>query len=260
MPVIDRSKLLGKLCPGDQFQTWQQALDLERIPGSCQWVFDDPKLKGWLSKGSSGITWLHGPSATGKTFLSSYLVHHIRTNRGTAGYGAAACVYFQERHKQYNVADFNHAFASVLRQLVSQLPDTSDTLQKLELAEFDKIPLLGEDEFTGLLHKIAGELGKVLVILDGVAVDVSTKALTDLILAINPDGCADKMIQVLFTSQAPPPAEFTRLHQVIETQICASDADLEKYIIKTLQSISGKDLSSSHSEFVQALVGTFDGR
>ncbi|SCO87501.1 uncharacterized protein FRV6_11628 [Fusarium oxysporum] len=232
MSGIDRSKLLRRLCPGDQFQGWQQALDLERIPG---------------------------PSATGKTLLSSCLVYHIRTNRGTVGHAAVACVYFQERHKQYDVADFNHAFASVLRQLVSQLPDTSDTLRKLELAEYDKIPRLWGDECTRLLHRITGELGKVLIILDGVAADVTTKALTYLILAINPDGGSDQIIQVLFTSQAPPPIGFSILHQIVKTQICAYDADVKKFIIKALQSISGKDLSSSHSEFVKSLVRTFDG-
>ncbi|ENH71365.1 hypothetical protein FOC1_g10006224 [Fusarium oxysporum f. sp. cubense race 1] len=259
MSGIDRSKLLRRLCPGDQFQGWQQALDLERIPGSCQWLFDDPKLKEWLSKASYGLLWLQGPSATGKTLLSSGLVYHIGTNRGTVGHAAVTCVYFQERHKQYDVADFNHAFASVLRQLVSQLPDTSDTLRKLELAEYDKIPRLWGDELTRLLHRITGELGKVLIILDGVAADVTTKALTYLILAINPDGGSDQIIQVLFTSQAPPPIDFSILHQIVKTQICAYDADVKKFIIKALQSISGKDLSSSHSEFVKSLVRTFDG-
>ncbi|KAK7585785.1 hypothetical protein V3481_012068 [Fusarium oxysporum f. sp. vasinfectum] len=259
MSGIDRSKLLRRLCPGDQFQGWQQALDLERIPGSCQWFFDDPKLKEWLSKASYGLLWLQGPSATGKTLLSSCLVYHIGTNRGTVGHAAVTCVYFQERHKQYDVADFNHAFASVLRQLVSQLPDTSDTLRKLELAEYDKIPRLWGDELTRLLHRITGELGKVLIILDGVAADVTTKALTYLILAINPDGGSDQIIQVLFTSQAPPPIDFSILHQIVKTQICAYDADVKKFIIKALQSISGKDLSSSHSELVKSLVRTFDG-
>ncbi|KAJ4270876.1 hypothetical protein NW764_013757 [Fusarium oxysporum] len=176
------------------------------------------------------------------------------------GHAAVTCVYFQERHKQYDVADFNHAFASVLRQLVSQLPQTSDTLRKLELAEYDKIPRLWGDEFTRLLHRITGELDKVLIILDGVAADVTTKALTDLILAINPDGGSDQIIQVLFTSQDPPPIDFSTLHQIVKTQICASDADVKKYIIRALQSITSKDLSSSHSEFVKGLVRTFDGR
>ncbi|RKK16953.1 hypothetical protein BFJ66_g15903 [Fusarium oxysporum f. sp. cepae] len=137
---------------------------------------------------------------------------------------------------------------------------TSDTLRKLELAEYDKIPRLWGDEFTRLLHRITGELGKVLIILDGVAADVTTKALTYLILAINPDGGSDQIIQVLFTSQAPPPIEFSTLHQIVKTQIRASDADVKKYIIRALQSISGKDLSSSHSELVKGLVRTFDGR
>ncbi|KAJ9419986.1 hypothetical protein QL093DRAFT_2082679 [Fusarium oxysporum] len=96
--------------------------------------------------------------------------------------------------------------------------------------------------------------------LDGVAADVTTKALTYLILAINPDGGSDQIIQVLFTSQDPPPIDFSTLHQIVKTQICASDADVKKYIIRALQSITGKDLSSSHSEFVKGLVRTFDGR
>ncbi|KAM5364135.1 hypothetical protein ACJA88_013229 [Fusarium oxysporum] len=144
--------------------------------------------------------------------------------------------------------------------LVSQLPQTSDTLRKLELAEYDKIPRLWGDEFTRLLHRITGKLDKVLIILDGVAADVTTKALTDLILAINPDGGSDQIIQVLFTSQDPPPIDFSTLHQIVKTQICASDADVKKYIIRALQSITSKDLSSSHSEFVKGLVRTFDGR
>ncbi|KAF4446661.1 hypothetical protein F53441_9702 [Fusarium austroafricanum] len=227
----------------------------ERFPGSCQSFLNDPKTREWLSAGSSPLLWLHGPSATGKSFSCSRLVDHIRTSPETKD-DAVACVYFQQSHKQYNLADFNHALSSVLRQLVSQLPNTSNIPQ--QLAELTDIPYPGEDEYAQLLQQIAAEFGKAFIIFDG-ANSVTASALGDLMLAINPDS-SRPAFRVLFTSRSAPPQDFVAPYQVLDIISRAEENDVKEYINQALREVSAKDLSTNHSDLLQELVQLFDGR
>ncbi|RSL39965.1 hypothetical protein CEP54_016221 [Fusarium duplospermum] len=193
-------------------------------------------------------------AATGKTFLCSRLVDHIRTSPENKG-DAVACVYLQQNHRQHKLADFDHALTSILRQLVSQLPSTSDILQ--QLAEVTDIPYPGDDEYGQLLHRIASEFGKALLVFDG-ANSVTASALKDLMLAINPSS-SHPAFRILFASHDTPPHDFAASYQIIDIPSCAQDRDVEEYIVRTLQDVSAKNLSSGHSELVEDLVRMFDG-
>ncbi|KAF9766405.1 hypothetical protein IL306_001204, partial [Fusarium sp. DS 682] len=184
----------------------------------------------------------------------SCLVDHIRTSSETQN-DAVACIYFQQNHRQDNFADFNHALTSILRQLVSQLPSASDTLQQLE--GVSDIPYPGDGDYDQLLHRVASEFGKAFIVFDG-ANSVTASALRDLMLAINPSG-SHPAFRVLFASRNAPPHDFAASYQVLGIPSCAQDRDVEEYIIQTFRDVSAKNLSSGHSKLVQGLVRMFDG-
>jgi hypothetical protein len=168
---------------------------------------------------------------------------------------AVACVEFQQNHVQNNLADFGHALTSVLRQLVSQLPNTSGVLE--QLVNMADIPYPDDHDFYQLLHLVASEFAKVLIIFDG-ANSVTASALEDLMLAITPSG-SDQVFWVLFSSRNAPPAGFSASHQVLDIPSRAHDMDVDMYIIQTLRDISAKDLSLRRGELIYDLVQVFDG-
>ncbi|KAG5655405.1 hypothetical protein KAF25_000654 [Fusarium avenaceum] len=254
MLASDRNQLLARLCPGDRSESWQKDLERSRVPGSCHWILDDPKTKEWLHGSIRHLLWLHGPSATGKTFLCSRLVEHILESPVTKG-NTVASVHFQQNHRQYNLADFNHALTSVLRQLVSQLSSESGILKRL--AEMDKIPYPGDDEFCEILYQVASEFGKVFIVFDG-ADSVTTSALRDLMLAIAPNG-SDPIFRVLFASRNAPPDGPAASFRVLDISSRAHDRDVEMYTTQTLRDVSAKDVSSGYEGLVQDLVRIFDG-
>ncbi|RSL45022.1 hypothetical protein CEP51_016149 [Fusarium floridanum] len=184
----------------------------------------------------------------------SRLVDHIRTSPENKG-DAVACVYLQHNHRQHKLADFDHALTSILRQLVSQLPSTSGILQ--QLVEVTDIPYPGDDEYGQLLHRIASEFGKAFLVFDG-ANSVTASALKDLMLAIN-SSSSHPAFRVLFASHDTPPHDFAASYQIIDIPSRAQDRDVEEYIVRTLQDVSAKNLSSGHSKLVKDLVRMFDG-
>ncbi|XEV07560.1 hypothetical protein FSHL1_012847 [Fusarium sambucinum] len=254
MTNVERNQLLRRLCPGDLSESWRKHLKRVQIPGSCFWFLDASRTKDWLHSQHPPLLWLHGPSATGKTFLCSRLAEHVQQTQ-EAKSNAVACVEFQQNHKQYNLADFGHALTSVLRQLVSQLPNTSGVLD--QLVKMADIPYPDDDEFYKLLHLVVSEFGKVFVIFDG-ANSITTSALEDLMLAMTPSG-SDPVFWVLFTSRNAPPAGFAASHQVLDIPSRADGMDVGVYFIQTIRDISAKDLSSRRWQLSHDLTQVSDG-
>ncbi|RBR26189.1 uncharacterized protein FIESC28_00972 [Fusarium coffeatum] len=252
MSISERDQLLRRLCPGDRSESWHKHLERARIPESGQWILDNPKTKEWLHNNSPSLLWLHGPSATGKTFLCSRLIKYVQETKGYA----VACVKFQQNHKQYNKVDFNHALASVLRQLVSQLPTTSIIWEQLKA--LDDTPYPDDDEFNQLLHLVASEFDKAFIFFDN-ANSVTEAALRDLMLSLNPSE-SDAVFRVMFAGRNACTGAFSMRPEVLEIISRASDKDLEMYIIELLRDVSGKDLSSGHDELIHNMVKLFDGR
>ncbi|SCB66002.1 unnamed protein product [Fusarium graminearum] len=251
MSMSDRDQLLRRLCPGDRSESWHQHYERVRIPGSCQWFLDDPKAKEWFENEIPSLLWLHGPSATGKTFLCSRLFEYIKEGKDNA----AVFVELTHNHKQYNKVDFNHALTSVLRQLVSQLPSTSGVWE--ELIALEDIPYPDDDEFDQLLHLVASEFDKVFIVFDN-ANSVTEAALRDLILSLNPSDSGSNF-RVIFASRNACPSGFSASHQVLEIRYRANDEDVKVYTIQALTTVSHRDFSTAHDKLLQNMVQVSDG-
>ncbi|CAG7562535.1 unnamed protein product [Fusarium equiseti] len=252
MSLSERDQLLRRLCPGDRSETWQKYLERARIPGSGKWILEDPKTKEWLQSDSPSLLWLHGPSASGKTFLCSHLAEHIQDNKGCA----VGFVEFQQNHKQYNKADLNYALNSILRQLASHLPSTSNILK--ELTALDDVTYPDDDELHRLLKLVASDFERVFVIFDN-ANSVTAQALRDSMRSLNPTE-SDSGFRVLFASRNICTGALSIWPEVLEIYSKADERDVEMYIIETLRDVSGKDLSSGDEEIIHNMVNVFDGR
>lgn len=52
------------------------------VPGSCEWVLKDAAIETWMRDLSkSQLVWYSAPPASGKSVLSSYIIHHLQTNK-----------------------------------------------------------------------------------------------------------------------------------------------------------------------------------
>ncbi|KAH7183584.1 uncharacterized protein B0J16DRAFT_307923, partial [Fusarium flagelliforme] len=217
---------LSKLCPGDKFPTQQRILDDAQISGIGQWFIDHEKTQSWLNgeKGDRAL-WLHGPSASGKTFLSSCLVNHIRQNN-SMGVGV---FYFGRNDQQYNLADYDLAFRSITRQLVSQTPNTLGLWQKI-LDDQD----IGVEDVTGtadILEIMASAFDKMVVVLDGLN-DMEEEGLAELMELLLYDKKIPSL-KVLMTSREPAPDPLWIVDfGLVEVEARPPDSDIALYFAK----------------------------
>ncbi|KAJ3535315.1 hypothetical protein NM208_g7186 [Fusarium decemcellulare] len=234
MAVPNRSELLASICPGDRSIARQQDLDSARLDGVGQWFIDNPYIRAWLTGSSPQLFWLEGFIATGKTFLSSRIVNHIKTDSSMKASNAAVGVYYFEKTKTFwSRADFDRAVSSVARQLVSQLPDTSAFLQSPQSIQ-PSTPGAGPYP---MLRRIMSEFNKVFIVLDGVK-DASSLSLSGLMDALNEqkaDGCT---VRVLITSRDSPTNVLGR--PLLSMRAYATLNDLEAHATASMQDAFAK--------------------
>ncbi|EXM18301.1 hypothetical protein FOTG_13576 [Fusarium oxysporum f. sp. vasinfectum 25433] len=257
MQLGDRKTLLRRLNPGDQSATQQRLLSNARIPGVTQWFFDHEKTQDWLSGNDGRVLWLNGPSATGKTFITSSLVSHILDDQILSSTGAA--VYHFGRHElQYNLADYNLALRSITRQLVSQLPEES-TLPAQILETIDDG--FGDAETTvAILQMLASEFGRIIIILDGVdsSNEAGLRELMEILLR------KKTRLRIMMTSQSPPSDTLIDTFGMSTITARATDQDLSLYHAKAIDEapVSTEVLDDSHTRLFpyQKLMDMAHGR
>jgi WD40 repeat protein len=77
--IADVKKLLAlSSMPTDDLN----ALRKRWVIGTCEWVLKDPAIRSWMTDLSeSQLVWYNAPPGSGKSVLSSYIIHHLRTNQ-----------------------------------------------------------------------------------------------------------------------------------------------------------------------------------
>lgn len=72
-------KILGIThTPADDLNVFRK----RRVSGSCQWILKDDAFQAWLTDFSgSQLLWYNAPPASGKSVLSSFIIHHLQRNR-----------------------------------------------------------------------------------------------------------------------------------------------------------------------------------
>jgi hypothetical protein len=192
-------------------------------------------------------------AATGKTFISSLLVEHIRSAQSVASQNIATAVFYFQSHRdrQHNVADFNYALSSVARQLVAQL------------SEYALKALLLEKELTDwhidpeLLRRIISSFESVFIIFDGV--DTSARAFQDLLVDIFKLRTEQLNLHIFITSRYQPPRLLIDQFQVVAAEIRAPDEDLTKYLLQGTEGIVAPEQRQEFSDAVSNLAKLLDG-
>ncbi|WAO96444.1 Hypothetical protein NCS54_01411700 [Fusarium falciforme] len=225
------NSIIRQLNPGDRAAGRQKALDSARLSGVCPWFLDLSEIRGWLNGTGPQLLWLDGPTATGKTFLSSKVVNHIRSDdRLRANNSAVAVVYAEKSYEHRNIADWNLRLSSVARQLASQLPTSSAALKRA-LAKFSDTD---DDQLHSILRTMASEFGTVFVVFDGIG-KVTTKSLKALMRVLGGGHEEKAVFQVLITSRGPPPDGFTAQFEVSIVEAGADSIDLKAYVTSDLR-------------------------
>ncbi|KAG5760329.1 hypothetical protein H9Q69_013530 [Fusarium xylarioides] len=257
MQLSNRKTLLRRLNPGDQSATQQRLFNDARIPGVAQWFFDHETTQDWLSGNHGRVLWLHGPSATGKTFITSNLVSRILDDQILPSTGAA--VYHFGRHElQYNLADYNLALRSITRQLVSQLPENSTLLaQILETIEDG----LGDTESTvSILQMLGSAFCRIVIILDG-ADSSNEAALHELLKILLKE---KTQLRIMLASRGPPSQALLDTFGITTITAHATDEDLSLYQARAIDEapVNSEVLDDSHNRLFpyQKLMDMADGR
>lgn len=60
----------------------------DRLPGSCQWLSDNPSYQGWLGSSTSKMYWLRGPPGCGKSYAAGCAIEGLETQH------KRCCYYF----------------------------------------------------------------------------------------------------------------------------------------------------------------------
>ncbi|KAI8711682.1 hypothetical protein NCS52_01432400 [Fusarium sp. LHS14.1] len=253
------NRIIRQLNPGDRAAGRQEALDSARLPEVCPWFLDVSEMRNWLNGTSPQLFWLHGPTATGKTFLSSKVVNHVRSDgRLRAKNTAVAVVYADKNYEHRNIADWNLRLSSVARQLASQLPTSSIALQRA-LAKFSETD---DDQLHSVLRTLASEFKTVFVVLDGIG-KVTTKGLKALMRVLGGGHQEKASFQVLIASSEPPPDGFTGQLEVSVVEALAGSIDLKVYVTSELQNafpeISSLELSKVNALLDANISFTCDG-
>ncbi|RBR15628.1 uncharacterized protein FIESC28_07269 [Fusarium coffeatum] len=234
---------LSMLCPGDKFPTQQRILDDAHIPGIGKWFLDHEKTQKWLTGDGKQVLWLHGPSASGKTFLSSSLVNHIHENN-SMGVGI---FYFGQRDVQNNLADYDLAFRSITRQLVSQTPGSLGLYQGI--LDNDEIGVQDIDGSSDILETIQSVFGRMVVVLDGV--DATNERGLAQLLHLLLEFSRIPSLRVLMTSRSGAPDRL-KDYGLSEVEARSPDSDIALYFAKYIDEshVDHEVLHESHTRLL----------
>ncbi|KAF5856679.1 hypothetical protein ETB97_007036 [Aspergillus alliaceus] len=228
MSPSNRSYILSNLCPGDSTAERQETLSCERVGTIGSQFLEDKRTQEWITGTGLQILWVHGLAATGKTFISSLVVDHIRSTENRSG---IAVFYLNNSHRQHNVADFGVAFGSIARQLLAQIPEWSADVFNL-VQKYSSFPPLTRGKSGGLWNLVLSAFASAFIIFDGV--NASEVALRDMLVQLAGSDAQHADLHILITSRYPPPRSLLRDYALPTIVTRPSDDDLTEYILHEL--------------------------
>lgn len=100
----------------------------KRQPGTCQWFLESAEFHNWVNNDSE-ILYCPGIPGSGKTVISSVVIHELETKFATDITVGLAHMYCNFRNQQNQ--DIRTLLAIVLKQLCQQRPDIPDVIRTL---------------------------------------------------------------------------------------------------------------------------------
>ncbi|PLB44164.1 hypothetical protein P170DRAFT_513410 [Aspergillus steynii IBT 23096] len=253
-------QMLQTLCPGDSTGEWQETLSLEQVDQIGHWFLKSSCIKEWIHGSGLRVFWGHGPSGTGKTYISSQIVTHIRSvPRDPGKYQGAAIYFFDPNQPQWNIADFGLSLCSIARQLAAQVPESATAIADRAQNASGFYPLW--DDYSGkLLDDILSAFHNTFIVLDGInASETAVRGIFDYLKGQSPHR---RNIHVLVTSRNPPPS-ITDTSEISTLRIQASSEDQQRQVLHEagfnqatiLQSSEGNDALKVLTDIVSLTDG-----
>ncbi|KXH46900.1 hypothetical protein CNYM01_00746 [Colletotrichum nymphaeae SA-01] len=257
-----RSLLLERLSPGDRSSRKFQETAGRRVGSIGEWFLQNPQVQHWARSQSPQFLWVHGAASTGKSCISSLLVEHLSATQLDSNMRfAVACVQFENKGVYHSLVDFGAAITSITRQIVAQLPESSETLKRLISAPAI-VFTWWLDNFQVIWAELEAYFEKIYIVLDGLD-DPNPAAFCDFVAKLR---LSDKesSVHVVLLSRSKPFEEVLRRFQGASLEVCASQKDLIQYLQQSFQSNHDVHTGAlSKSELAQTLTrwaGLFDHR
>ncbi|RYO81906.1 hypothetical protein DL762_006888 [Monosporascus cannonballus] len=110
-------ELLGDLA--SDYEGYKNFDDQSRVPGTCEWFFNDDRFRKWRDSNTSSLLWVSAGPGCGKTVLSRALVdeHRLSTNVTTS----TVCHFFFKDGDERRMYSTN-ALCAILHQLLTRDP------------------------------------------------------------------------------------------------------------------------------------------
>ncbi len=228
------------------------------MTGTCDWIRYAIYFKDWVKHGSkSKILWLHGPPASGKSVLSSFVIDHLKSLD-------ISCSYFFFRFGDQTKRSPNAMLRSLAYQLALQLPSFKVKLRNLhdQGLHFEKADArtIWRKVFVGGLFKL--DLKDPLYwVIDALDECDSSQTALKLMSGISE---AKVPIHLLLMSRFTEPlsSSFERFDNPMDFQaqaIEAQESDIETYVHKEMQYFKGSKAFKQKvlEEILQRASGSF---
>ena len=228
------------------------------MTGTCDWIRYADYFKDWVKHGSnSKILWLHGPPASGKSVLSSFVIYHLKSMD-------KSCSYFFFRFGDQTKRSPNAMLRSLAYQLALQLPSFRVKLRDLhdQGLHFEKADAgtIWEKVFVRCLFKL--DLRDPLYwVIDALDECDSPQTALKLMSGVSEAGIP---IHLLLMSRPTEPLSwcFQRLDNPKHFQVQATEAqesDIEAYVHKEMQYFKGDKTFKQKllEEILQRADGSF---
>ncbi|PQE04262.1 ankyrin repeat protein [Rutstroemia sp. NJR-2017a BVV2] len=93
-----------------------------RVPGTCEWFFDDDRFRGWRDSGISSLLWVSAGPGCGKSVLSRALIDEGRLSTNVTT--STVCHFFFKDGEEGRMESTN-ALCAILHRLFTQDPTGS---------------------------------------------------------------------------------------------------------------------------------------
>lgn len=228
------------------------------VPNTCNWILKQEPFSKWLHDTTVKpiVLWLHGPAASGKSVLSSFVINHL-------AWLGSFCQYFFMRFGDQNKRSLSVLLRSLAYQVAQSLPSFRKGIVQLiaEATKFDTADAqtIWSRVFRSILFKIRLEVPLYWVI-DGLEESDDPRALIKLLSDIN---LAVLPIRILIVSRRTQglASSFQRLSKEVQVDMVpyeGNTTDIHSFVDQELD-VSGDDKFKSYvrHQILQRAGGNF---
>ncbi|KAI1455265.1 hypothetical protein F4805DRAFT_477071 [Annulohypoxylon moriforme] len=210
----------------------------QKEPETCEWILQDKAFIKWEKASDSKpcFLWLCGGPATGKSVLSSFVIHHLVERR-------AHCQYFFIRFDDHKKRTLGLLLRSIAFQLAQTFPSFARSLIGLDVT-IDYKPasanIIWDRIFKSGLVDVGEELKPLYWVIDGLDEALDSRAIIELLSDVSRYSIP---LRILFTGRKTSEivAVFRNVPNSLNLEVVAVEGhaeDLSRYIHRELD-VSG---------------------